>query len=1289
MAMIKKLLFTLSVCMLVGSALYAQSTIKGTVKSPDGSPVQYLQLLLKQDDRVINGAYTDDVGAYQIYGIAAGKYDITAGGTPTCPSLFTQTGIYVSASEVKFLDLEVNCSNELVEIIVEYVPPVFSQDQTKSSNVLSGDDIRKTPGRSITSALANLEGVSTVDGAITSVRGARSDGQQMIIDGVRVRGLGGVTMQSIEGAELIQGGIPAEYGDGTSFTVITTRGVSKDYHGGVELRSSLEGYGQMTAAVSVSGPILKGKTSNDPARMGFLLTAEGNYDIDNFPARGGTWVAKQEVIDEIIADPVNYRYVSGKFSSSYNGNYLEADAFERIRVRQNAQDWGFITQGKIDIMGGGKDARGRPKNNLRFSIGGTYQYNQSLLWGTRSALFNSKHNGVNTANTLRLNARINHRVKTDTAANAILKNVMYDINVNYTLVNSKTQDRNHKDNLFAYGYLGKFSTEREDIYGYTTVQLLHPDLDSLVTVLAPCLDKYQAAQWTTFDPNGYTNNGSYYNPDLIPFTQNFINFLKGQTGVDINDASEIERNIIRRFLGTNSFSIEEYWQFFALTNGIHSVTGIGSGICDGFFPHPGISNSGFGKSRNVAIGAKASLSLNIKDHEVKFGVEFEKLTNRSFSMGSPENLWTLMRQLTWDEKQFPVDRENPYWGSGAETPEILWDSRFGYFYTTDTMMYPIISNLSNFDLNLRERRGITNNKIFLDIDSYNPNDFSLDLFSNYELLNSGNPLIGYAGFDYTGKISKNKINFDNFFSGDDLHSKDKYAIGAFEPIYMGFYLQDKFSISNLLFNVGLRLDYFNANQRVLSDPYLLRDAYTVQGLIDNGWESTLFPDNYSLDWVPYVASADNDFSTAPQSFVAYRNGHTWYNSSGQEIADPTSYLGAGGPILITAPIVGAPSKVTAKAFKKYKPQWDVMPRLSFSFPVSTNSLFYAHYDIYTYRPPNLQINPVAYLFIDNYKTQERIVNNPNLKTQKTVDYEIGFRQKVGENAALNIGAYYREFRDLVQSYRYSGAYPNTYYSYENQDFGTTQGYIVGLNMRGTKNLSFSANYTLSFAKGTGSSAGSNLSIIASGQPNLRTLTNLSYDQRHKIGANIYLSFDQGVNYNGPKTVKQKKGSDTKKEIRWLENTAASFLITLASGKPYSRAKDVYSALKWGENTKSILKGAINGANMPWEFQCNLRLDKSFALNLASKKEGAKKKPGFLNIYVDFQNIFNIKNVIDVYDYTGNASSDGFLSSQLFETQMVSMTMPLMPFQNYYGMAVANPYNFSMPFRVYLGLNFSF
>ena len=1301
MAMIKKLLFTLSLCVLAGGYLFAQNaTIKGEVKDPSGNPIPFLQIFLKQEDKVVNMAYTDDHGAYQLFGVAAGKYDITTGGTMTCQTTFTEKGIYVSGTEVKFVNLEIDCSSVLDAVEIIYVPPIFNPDQTTSSQKLTTEEVRRTPGRSITSALSNLSGVASVDGNVASVRGNRDYGQQTIIDGVRVRGNGGVPMQALEGLELIQGGIPAEYGDGTSFTVITTRGVAKDYHGSVELRSSLEGYWQTTAAASVSGPILKGKTPQDPPRMGFLIAAEGSYNKEGRPLRGGDWVAKQSTINDIIAKPVDYRPIDNVWVPVYTANELGSDAFKKIRVRGNVEDWGFLAQAKIDIMGGGKDARGKSKNNLRFSLGATYQYTSDRKWNEyrTDGLFNANNNGAYTRNTLRLSARLNHRVLTNPDANAILKNVMYDININYTLYNMKIEDRNHKDDLFAYGYIGQFKSKRSDEYGLMDVEFIHPIIGGDTTKVSATvvgLEKPWGVEYVQYFPDVYLKNGKRYNSDLVPYTDLFMNFVDGLTHGDYRRTPEF-------FEGKPLF-YQLYRQYYALLNGDTPDQ-----VAEQLFTPPGVINSNwYQKGRTETIAAKASLSLNVQDHEIKFGFELDKRTDRSYAVQAV-GLWERMRGLTYDDAYHQLLPGSSYWKyghPGKDTlPRFLPDGGGGW-YLDDTLMFVRVNNLSYFDQQFRARFGnkynVTDENLFLDIDSYDPNDFSLDLFSNFELINAVNPYVIYQGYDYTGKISNKRLNKDKFFSGgDDLNAPGKYAIGAFEPIYFALYLQDKFSISNLLFNLGLRLDYFNANQYVLRDPFLLRAAYTVSELRNSNeqpsWGTHKFPDNVGANWIPYVSDADNDINTASHGIVAFRDGKTWYNSHGQEVTDPANYLGTGGPILKQAMDPDDPAKASSDAFVNYKPQWNLMPRISFSFPVSTTSLFYAHYNIITNRATNLSIEPVKYLFINNYNTQDKIINNPNLRAERSVDYEIGFRQKVGENTALNISAYYSEKKDQIQSYRLTGAYPNTYYSYENMDFGTVQGFNLELTMRGAKNLSFRAGYTISFAKGTGSSEKSNVAIIASGQPNLRTLTNLEFDQRHRITASIDLRFDEGTNYNGPVTVKQKKGTDTKKEIRWLENAGITLSFAAASGMPYSRSGIVYSTLKWGEQTSGQLKGSINGANMPWTFRCDLRLDKSFSFNLASKKDknesGKRNKPGMLTVYLEFQNLLNLKNVQSVYDYTGSASDDGYLSSTLFQNYVEKGTafgMNIPVARNYYMMRITNPYNYTQPFRVYLGLEFSF
>ena len=249
-------------------------------------------------------------------------------------------------------------------------------------------------------------------------------------------------------------------------------------------------------------------------------------------------------------------------------------------------------------------------------------------------------------------------------------------------------------------------------------------------------------------------------------------------------------------------------------------------------------------------------------------------------------------------------------------------------------------------------------------------------------------------------------------------------------------------------------------------------------------------------------------------------------------------------------------------------------------------------------------------------------------------------------------------------------------------------------MNRTKNLTLSANYTLQFAKGTGSGSTSQLNILAAGQPNLRTLTNLSFDQRHRIGVNLDYRFDAGTAYDGPKGKKTIMGADgtpTTKEIQWLANTGFSLLFTAASGTPYTRSSTPYSTIVGG--TSSRLAGTINGSNTPWQFQADFRIDKTFMFTFNKNAKDAdgnakKTKPGYLTIYVDIQNLFNFKNVISVYDYTGNPDDDGYLSAAEYQ-QAINSQVYVDSYINYYLMRVKNPYNYSRPIRASLGIQFSF
>ena len=102
-------------------------------------------------------------------------------------------------------------------------------------------------------------------------------------------------------------------------------------------------------------------------------------------------------------------------------------------------------------------------------------------------------------------------------------------------------------------------------------------------------------------------------------------------------------------------------------------------------------------------------------------------------------------------------------------------------------------------------------------------------------------------------------------------------IPAFQPTYVAGFIQDKFAFDDLIFNVGLRVDRYDANQQVLKDRYLLHDAYTVG-------EATGFshPASVENDYVVYV----DDF-TNPTKITGYRSDNIWFDATGNEVDDPS------------------------------------------------------------------------------------------------------------------------------------------------------------------------------------------------------------------------------------------------------------------------------------------------------------------------------------------------------------------------------------------------------------------
>lgn len=1210
--MLRKLLIIM-MALVTSAGLYAQSagTLNGTVKDgATGEPIPFANVSIEENGNVVTGGMTDFDGKFSIKPIPAGKYTVSV--SYVGYATLQYSNVQIPGGKITFQDFAMSASAEiLAEVeIREYKVPLISKDQTQSGGTVTSEDIAKMPGRSAAAVATTVGGVYSEDGEVGSIRGARSEGTVYYVDGVKVRGSSSVPKSAIEQVTVITGGLPAAYGDVTGGVIsLTTKGPTSQFFGGAEIVTSqyLDPYGYNLAGAMISGPILSvtEKGSNRKRTVaGFLISAEGSFIEDGGPSAVGEWRANEDVLESIRTNPLRLVQSQNGAIIYQNVDYLHEDAFQNYKTRANADSKGINVAGKIDIS---------PIRDLDLTFGGTLDYSTGRLYSYSNQLFNSHNNGNYVYNNWRIYGRLTQKFRSDESAEkqAVIKNPYYTIQVDYSSTSQKQFDDNFGDNFFEYGYVGKFNTTPEKYYSWGT---------DTTTGLTGWLQETYFYRIEDFEEGTV-------NPDLARYTQQYFDYFQDFFYKDVNSV---------------------------MSNG-GLLNGMGAPAIYGLYNSPGNPYTGYSKSEATQFRVSASGSADIGDHEISLGFEFEQRKDYVYSL-SPFSLWTLARSLT----------NNHILEKDVNNPIVYYDAQ-GIFM--DTIDYPRLYNeegQSLFDKNFRESLGLAENDLtWIDVDSYDPSTFDISWFSADELFNQGSSYVGYYGFDYTGNKLTYKPTFDDFFNKTDENGYKTRPIAPFEPSYVAGYIQDKFAFKDLIFNIGVRVDRYDANQMVLKDAFLLNEAYTVGDSDERGLiAGTVVPANIPDNAVVYV----NDLSN-PTAINGYRVGNVWYNASGTQVENPNAIASANG----IAPYLLDPSaELNSSAFEDYKPQIVVMPRISFSFPISDEALFFAHYDILSKRPSySNRLNPIEYLYIRQLNSD--LINNPNLQTEKTIDYELGFQQKLGNTSALKLSAFYREMRDMQQAIAVYGAYPVNYYTYGNIDFGTVKGFGVTYDMRRTGNVTLRASYTLQFANGTGSSFESGAAIVKSDKPNLRTTIPLDFDQRHNMAITVDYRYGgkvSGTPYNGPKIAG--------KSI--FANTGVNFVINSGSGSPYTkRTKPVNGSVV----------GSLSGSRKPWRTSINMRMDRDIRVKLAEKKEdGTKEKYGYLNVYLEVSNLLNTKNITNVYTYTGNPDDDGYLNFADYQTQ-ISVQNDEEAYRNYYAMYINSPYNYSMPRTIKLGVQFSF
>ncbi|MBE0646794.1 MAG: carboxypeptidase-like regulatory domain-containing protein [Bacteroidales bacterium] len=1236
--MLRNLLFVIGIVLTSSVLVFSQSgsgTLKGKIiDRQTKEPIPFANIVVETGGVQIGGTTSDFDGNYQIKPVPAGKVDLKA--TYVGYRDYFMQGVIIFVDKITFQDVDLETSTTtLSEVeIVDYKVPLISKDQTVSGGTVTQEEISKMANKSASAVATTVGGVTTnASGGISSIRGARSNTEVYYIDGMRVVGSASLPQSAIEQVEVILGGTPASYGDAAGGIIsVTTRGPSRDFSAGIDLQTSqfLDPFGYNRVGLNLTGPLFSKKDTVAKTKipiMGYFIAGDFTYRKDGAPSTTGLYKANDDVINLLSTTPLRLNNTGE--GVLFNGEFLTMDDLEKTRATLNTSRYEVLVSGKLDF---------RLSPTINMSFGGTFQMYDRNNFSYGGSLLNYANNSHSTGYVWRVNGRFTQRFRNPEKEKVFVDNIYYSIGADYTRTYDKTEDAEHKEDIFKYGYIGRFETNTIRAYTpqleYDSVSgkyaYLQNGFRDTIVLYTPYSINAEPAAWTSQYYNLFANDpdGHYRNTDEIISGKGLINGME--------------------------------------PDGIY-----------GMWQSPGNRTNGFNIGTSDQLSINASFAADFGNHEIQLGLQYQQRSS-SFYGYNATSLWTLMNGLT-NAQLAELDLANPHL--------VYQDNVF-----MDTIYYyrQYVSQLQrNFDVNLRKKLGLPVNGVdFIDINSfdYNSNSinyydadqqlhtisvtdqiFSIDMFNADELLDNGDSKVGYRGYDYMGNKLSTKPAWEDFFTAKDEEGNYTRPIGAYEPIYIAGYIQDKFAFKDLIFNIGLRVDRFDANQPVLKDPYLFYQAKTAGEVGELNGQIVSHPNNIGNDYVVYV-----DNVNSPTEITGYRLGSDWYNAEGTVITDPKILDRGNGisPFLVDPGV----NTIQADVFQDYEPQTNFMPRISFSFPISDDALFYAHYDILTQRPTGGNIiDPISYYFIRT--SAGGTLNNPALQPSKTIDYELGFQQKINNASSLKLAVFYREMRDEIQQYRLTGAYPRTYYSYTNIDFGTVKGLTLTYDLRRTSNARVRFNYTLQFADGTGSDPNAASAIVRSEQPNLRTLNPLSFDRRHQFNISIDYRWGVGKDYNGPVIHRKKSG---KAPVQLLSNFGANFTVTGGSGTPYTKSSKIMPYGGMGP-----IKGSINGARLPWQFVINMRIDKDFLFAMGKNKRG-----GTINVYLDILNLLNTQNVTNVYPATGSATDDGYLSAPEYQNQ-INQQVSSQSYRDLYSVWIANPYNFSSPRQIRLGLMFNF
>lgn len=289
-------------------------------------------------------------------------------------------------------------------------------------------------------------------------------------------------------------------------------------------------------------------------------------------------------------------------------------------------------------------------------------------------------------------------------------------------------------------------------------------------------------------------------------------------------------------------------------------------------------------------------------------------------------------------------------------------------------------------------------------------------------------------------------------------------IDGVRPLTVSAYVQDKAEYDSFVINAGLRFDYFDSNGQVPVDP------------------------------------------EEPNVFNPQKRINRFNDLDGDGVISDAEAVDTNATTL---------EQRQAYFFEDATPKVQISPRLGVAYPITSQGVIHFSYGYF------FQIPTYEFLFqnpgyrIGTTSGTYGPYGNADLDPQRTIMYEIGLQQGVGEDFLLDVTGFYRDIEDWVSvSFPIRARAPGVnYLVYTNLDFSNVRGITVALGKRFNGRFSFDVDYTFQVAEGSNSDPNDAIAARSDADSPTLRLIPLNWDQKHTFNTSVFVG-GQGWGVSG-------------------------------------------------------------------------------------------------------------------------------------------------------------------------------